>query len=269
MSTILFSNIFNIHQDEKNNKFIFKLGSIDEKKYIHPTKTLIDLPNSHNIPTLLSIFNDNCDPNTNGEKYFFNSIKDKIEVIFDVGSRDDSDYLLYDKEVHYFEPNPKFYQEIKNKPTKNKLSHFNNFGLSNKTGYSWYYPKYQSFYNRILSCKKNDEGNKIKLSLKTASEYIKTNNITHIDFLKIDTEGSEFNVLKGFEDLLSIVDVVQLEYGGTFIDNNTSLYEVLNYLYHYGFSKFYYISPDGLILITNYQDHYKYCNIACFKTLDI
>ena len=43
---------------------------------------------------------------------FFNAIKEDLEVIFDIGSRDDIDYLKnsYDKsrEFHLFEPDPKF-----------------------------------------------------------------------------------------------------------------------------------------------------------------
>ena len=153
MSSILFSNIFDIHQDEsKNNKFIFKIGINEEthKSTNSSSSTLLNLPNVCIQPTYN--LNNDCNPETNGEYSFFNSIQNKIKVIFDVGSRNDSQFTDYNQEVHYFEPDPNFYQQIKNKPNRNKLSYFNNFGLSNTNEYLWYYPLYQSFYNRILSC---------------------------------------------------------------------------------------------------------------------
>lgn len=70
-------------------------------------------------------------------------------------------------------------------------------GEANTTLY--YYPKYQSFYNRTTSCKINDDKNKILLNIKKTKDYIIEKNIEHIDFVKIDTEGFELSVLKGFE----------------------------------------------------------------------
>lgn len=47
---------------------------------------------------------DNCDSKTNGEESFFNVISDKINVIFDVGCRNDSIFLNFRGIVHYFDP---------------------------------------------------------------------------------------------------------------------------------------------------------------------
>ena len=63
------------------------------------------------------MFNDHYSK-TNGEEKFFMDIKDKINVIFDVGCRSDSEFLNFTGEVHYFDP-------------VNKASYFNNFGLGN------------------------------------------------------------------------------------------------------------------------------------------
>lgn len=50
---------------------------------------------------------------------FFNLIKENVKVIFDVGSRDDIDYIRnsYDcsREFHLFEPVPEFIIENKEK----------------------------------------------------------------------------------------------------------------------------------------------------------
>ena len=140
-------------------------------------------------------------------------IKDNIDVIFDVGCRSDSEYIHFNGEVHYFDPVDEFIETLKKQPNLNKSSHFNNFGLGDQDKQLYYYPKYQSFYDRINSCNTSDDANKILLHIKTGKEYIIRNNIEKVDFLKIDTEGYELNVLQGFEDCLKIVKIIQFEYG--------------------------------------------------------
>ncbi len=212
----------------------------------------------------------NSNTRANGEFLFYNLIKNKIKVIFDIGSRDDSDYLYFNGEVHYFDPVESFITKLKNKPNTNSKSFYNNFGLSNETKNTYYYPKYESFYNRINSCQICDDVNKVILNVKRAKDYMDENNIKNIDFIKIDTEGYELNVIKGFEDYVQNINIIQFEYGGTFLDNNTKLIHVIDYLKGYGFHKFSYLTPDGPpIEITDFTDHYKYCNIVCInKNLD-
>ena len=86
-----------------------------------------------------------------------------------------------------------------------------------------------------------------------------------VDFLKIDTEGYELNVLQGFEDTLENVKIIQFEYGGTFLDNNTKLIDVINYLGSKGFYKFSYLTNNGTVPILDFNDHYQYCNIVCIN----
>jgi FkbM family methyltransferase len=207
----------------------------------------------------------NCDTKTNGELFFYYLIKDKIKVIFDIGSRYDSDYLNFHGEVHYFEPVESFLDQLKKIPNNNSKSVYNNFGLSDETNSIYYYPRYESFYNRINSCTVCDDANKIILNVKRAKDYIYENNIKDIDFIKIDTEGYELNVLKGFDSYIENVNIIQFEYGGTFLDNNTKLIDVVNYLKSYGFHKFSYLTPHGPSEITDFTDHYQYCNIVCLN----
>lgn len=210
------------------------------------------------------IFN-NQDSKTNGEEKIYLNIKNKINTIFDVGSRSDSEFVDFDGEVHYFDPIESFIDDLQNQPNKNKTSYFNKFGLGNKNTELHYYPRYQSFYNRINSCKVDDDSNKILLSIKKGKDYVIEKNIQNIDFLKIDTEGYELNVLEGFEDFLGNIKIIQFEYGGTFLDNNTKLIDVKNYLEKNGFHKFAYLTHYGTEIITDFSDHYQYCNIICIN----
>jgi hypothetical protein len=51
--------------------------------------------------------------------------------------------------------------------------------------------------------------------------------------------------------------------GGTFLDNKTKMIDVINYLEQKGFHKFSYLTANGTEIITDFSDHYQYCNIVC------
>jgi FkbM family methyltransferase len=207
----------------------------------------------------------NCNSETNGEQHFYNHIKNNIQIIFDVGCRSDSEFINFEGDVHYFDPVETFVQTLSQKPNQNKNAYFNGFGLGNENKEVYYFPRYQSFFDRVNSCHISDDSNKILLKIKTAKEYILENNIQTIDFLKIDTEGYELNVLQGFEEYIKDIKIIQFEYGGTFLDNKLRLIDVVQYLENQGFHKFSYLVNNGVVPITDFNDHYQYCNIVCIN----
>ena len=221
--------------------------------------------NSITVPKDKEMFCDslifgNCNYATNGELFFIRGLPKNL-VVFDVGSRNDSLFIKYKGEVHYFEPNPEHLSHLSALENNNLKSFYNEFGLSDSDEDLLYYPRYESFVNRFKSCGYDDASNAKQLKLKCAENYIIENKIQLIDFLKIDVEGLEFKVLKGFGENIKNIHVIQFEYGGTFIDANIKLTEIINYLSEHGFSKFYYLCPRGLVLINDFSDHYNYCNI--------
>ena len=226
----------------------------------------------------------NKHPEKNSEHLFYESICKDCNVIFDVGCRTDSIYLDFTGEGHYFDPDSNFIKNIKTIKNSNKSAYFNEFGLSKITEIKNYYPAKQSFTWKV--------GNPIKLPLKKGSEYVIEKNIKTIDFLKIDTEGSEFDIIKGFGNFLNNIKIIQFEYGGTYVFNNVKLNDVINYLKNYNFNRFSYLSPTGpipiqmcdpieansspeslaltkskIVSIKNdiIPDHYNLCNIVCFN----
>lgn len=56
-----------------------------------------------------------------------------------------------------------------------------------------------------------------------------------VDFIKIDVEGEEVNVLKGAVTVISekLVKYIQFEYGGTYLDSSKTLEEVFSLLSSY------------------------------------
>jgi len=211
----------------------------------------------------------NGDSKTNGEYLFLTKIAPHINTIFDVGCRKESEFTQFNGVVHYFDPVKEFIDDLKTQANTNTQSYFNVFGLGNKDEEIDYFPSYQSFFNRTASCGVSDEASKRKLKIRRAADYIQENSsdIQTIDFLKIDTEGFEFEVLKGFDTYLKRVKYIQFEYGGTFMDNGVKLKDVVDYLSDRGFVEFSYLTGVGTHTITDFTDHYQYCNIVCRNSL--
>ena len=196
-------------------------------------------------------------------RFYKQFIEPNANVIFDVGCRFDSVFSSFKGDVHYFEPNNSFLEKLK-PLVHNKNSYFNNFGLSDKNEMLEYYNEQQSFVHRKLTHPDTYMNwTKSVFEVQRADEYIQKNNIRAIDFLKIDTEGFEFNVIKGFGNSIKRVKIIQFEYGGTYIDSGDKLKDVVEYLKSYGFGQFYYLKYEGMIPVTSLDDHYDYSNIVC------
>jgi FkbM family methyltransferase len=199
-------------------------------------------------------------------RFFKQFIERFAEVIFDVGCRFDTVFSNFNGKVHYFDPNAKFLEKLK-PIVKNSESYFNNFGLSDKNETLEYYNEQQSFVHRKLTHPDTYMNwTKSIFEVNRADEYIQKNSIESIDFLKIDTEGFELKVIKGFGDDIQKVKVIQFEYGGTFIDSGDKLKDVVHYLITYGFNQFHYLKYEGLVPLSSLEDHYEYSNIVCFNS---
>jgi FkbM family methyltransferase len=242
----------------------------------------------------------NDNEKTNGELRFIESIKNDIDVIFDVGCRSNSLFTSMDKIVHYFDPVESFINDLSKQSNNNKISIFNNFGLGNKNEEKYYYPSVESFNSREISVPKLNYNNKVKLQIRKGIDYIEEKNIENIDFLKIDTEGYDFEVIKGFGEAIKNIQIIQFEYGGTSLDENGfKLNDIIKYLEEKDFHNFSYLHHGGYTKIKDLKgqtvetsishrngvlsslsypkrveyiddngiipDHYNYCNIVCFR----
>lgn len=192
-------------------------------------------------------------------------IRGMVRTVFDVGSSDDSVFTDFMCDVHYFDPDPSRIQTLSAKRTKNITSSFNAFGLGEENTELYYYPMYFSFFDRVKSCSVSDDANKVALPIRSAKEYVLQNNVESIDFLKIDTEGYELSVLKGFDETIRRVKFIQFEYGGTYIDSGVKLIEVVEYLKSFGFGRFARLGIKGPENLTDFSDNYTYCNIVCIR----
>ncbi|WP_100753534.1 FkbM family methyltransferase [Vibrio salilacus] len=125
-------------------------------------------------------------------------------------------FKLNEKDVFVFEPHPQIFQEIKNR------YNFNNYELavSNTTG--------RARFNAI-DIQGNEYGNSGISSLRDGlttnkknfvdvdvemirmDDFLKENAINEIDFLKVDVEGMNYEVLEGFGEDLNKVKIIQTE----------------------------------------------------------
>ena len=154
---------------------------------------------------------------------------------------------LYIKATIYsFEPLLKEYEILKTKNIKN-LKPFN-IGFSNKKNQENFFVNQSSATSSLLPLSKNAGKIWQKKQLKridtkicnfdTLDNFCNEMNIKNIDFMKIDTQGSEYLVLDGAKELLSkkVIKNIQLEViiGDTYEGQKTIGFYI-NLLENYGF----------------------------------
>lgn len=139
----------------------------------------------------------------------FNSLTD-IKVVFDVGSRDDVDYLIHKPgiELHAFEPNQEFFEQLKTNVKDTPNVYINNFGCGDIEGEFQYNHGGQSI---SLPLDVDTLEDKTIVTVKRLDKYIEEHGIEHIDFLKIDTEGYEPNVMRGLGNKVKTCRYIQYE----------------------------------------------------------
>jgi FkbM family methyltransferase len=131
----------------------------------------------------------------------FASLKN-VRVVFDIGARDDVDYLILKPNIklHAFEPNPVFFAELEAQIGGMPNVFLNNFGLGDVDGEFEYNESSQAIGS-----------GGIIVAIKTLDEYVKKNRIKRIDFLKTDTEGYDYLILSSSPHTVKLCRYIQYE----------------------------------------------------------
>lgn len=149
------------------------------------------------------------------EKYTLSLIKDKVNVVFDVGARIDGNEFIEivpSARFHFFEPNITFSNELTTKLASYTNVTVNQFGLWNENlDNVTYYENVQSFIPHPF-IDSVDSG--LVFDLRTVDWYVAKHKISSIDFMKIDTEGGDYNILLGASKSIekNLVKFIQFEY---------------------------------------------------------
>jgi FkbM family methyltransferase len=92
------------------------------------------------------------------------------------------------------------------------------------------------------------------VSVITLDQFCQEHQIKTIDFLKIDVEGFEMEVLKGAKKMIDSKKIlnIQFEFGGNHLGGGNSFYEVYEFLSNYKISR---VLKNGLRQYGNYSKH--------------
>lgn len=217
----------------------------------------------------------------NGEQNIIDTILQPYDIIFDVGAYVGEwtsrviDKLQNNVTIFAFEPMEDAYKQfIENVQHKN-LSIFK-IALSNEQGNKDFFiyhhnPKFSSLYDRININEKYDTiPEKITVSCSTIDDFCSQKNIRHIDYLKIDAEGSDFMVLLGAKKKLSQekIGIIQFEYAASYKYAKATLHKAFSFLTKFNFVIFR-IAPAGLIYINSWYpelENYTYSNYLAVQS---
>lgn len=161
-------------------------------------------------------------PAFSGEKYLLKILKKRLPerpVIFDVGANTGQYASLVLSEIpsaqlYSFEPSLLAFSKLQ----KNLGNHENvqlfNLGLSDEEGVKMLFSaEGASVQSSFIG--KNQSALAEEATVTTLDLFCAEHHLEHIDFLKIDVEGFELNVLRGAKTLLKEkkVDFIQFEFG--------------------------------------------------------
>ena len=223
-------------------------------------------------------------------KFIIEGLENKNHLmIFDVGANvgqsiDRFRSNFNNCSIYSFEPSKKIF-EILNKNKKKKNNFLFNLALTEKAETkvlnSFEYHHINSFYeleknskfelSRKLSSNE-DKKFQTKEEVKCISldEFVKLNNVGQIDILKIDTQGSEPEVLKGAESLLlkqriSLIEVELII--GVAYERRLNFYDLEKFLIKYGYRLIAISEGGNVISYSSYQVDLIYVNEKIYKKI--
>lgn len=178
-----------------------------------------------------------------GEVWLQEKFSGKFKTIFDVGCNIGE----WSRMARSFHPNAEIHQfELSSSTYRKMLSNIdidskmfpNSFGLSDRTGTIpfKYKPSYDAVSSSVMDLRLDDSEIRTGF-VYTGDDYVGSRRIDQIDFLKIDTEGNEGNVFRGFEKTIAAgkVKIIQFEYGFICVLTKWMLIDSYRFLTPYGY----------------------------------
>lgn len=171
-------------------------------------------------------------------------IKDP-EIFFDIGAnkgqtiREMRKFFPHVK-IYAFEPNLSTYNIVNDKNKDDKLLELHQIAFNRNEGTAKFLSQYGSPHNHIIKQEKVDESFEI-VSVITGDTFCQKNDIDKIDFLKIDAEGYDLDILVGFGNMLRLnrIKYIQVECT-TNLDNHfhVHLERFIHFMHPFGYRLF-------------------------------
>ena len=210
-----------------------------------------------------------------GELYIIKSIKEDIQrkgVVFDIGANvgDWSKFVVkeyqgLDYKLFMFEPSLSAFNQLQQniKDTEDRFFYKIGFGDKKEKIKIYYDNEAQGSAGVFMKDAKYSE----EIEVDTIDRFCSKNNIQKIDFLKMDVQGYEYNILLGAEQMLKDgkIKYIQFEFDEPNIENRIffkDFWTLLSddyYIYHSLY--------NGLVKIENY--HYELENFRCMNYLAV
>lgn len=224
----------------------------------------------------IGIFNHESEK-ISGEGYFIERYVSKIRkgVILDVGANVGkySKYIKMmnqDIDIFAFEPHPATYQRlIKNVDGMDIKTYNVGVGASAGSLYLYDYAdkdgsSHASLYKDAIEQIHKGQAIAHKVRIISLDAFVIENNIDRVGLLKIDTEGHEMEVLKGFERCIrnNKVDLIHFEFNEMNIASRVCFKDFWEFLPNYDFSR---MLQDGLVPIRDYKP--VFCEIYAYQNI--
>lgn len=202
----------------------------------------------------------NYDFHTNGELHLLRtSLASLVKpIVFDVGANE-GDWcaevikLHPNVQLHAFEPVSSTFNKLASRlgasVTLNQMA----IGAERNTATIYLYknlPSWNSLHHRIdLSATASEE-----VKVETLTHYCHEHQVEHIDFLKIDAEGNDFEVLKGATELFANrqITIAQFEYARSFNNVPYTLKDYITFMKPFPYD-LYLLLPRKLLPIPVYH----------------
>ncbi len=222
--------------------------------------------------------------NISGEIFFLKKYLrqkgDKEIIVLDIGANI-GDYSKIVRpfsqraKIYAFEPNPAAFRKLEENAKRYNFTAFC-LGCGDKEGrFKLYNYKNCEDSSHGTFCKDVIEKIHSSFSVGTNAAIVRLDNfltnelgIKKIDLLKIDTEGYDFNVIKGAEKLVreNAIDVIQFEFNKMNVMSRVFFKDFVVFLFNY---EFYRLLPDGLVGLGEYDpviyEIYAFQNIIAIK----
>ena len=213
-------------------------------------------------------------PEQNGEFKVCDLFNPIIETYIDIGAKRGDFLEKFNCYKIAFEP------DVRNNKRLNKLSdEYYVFALSNTTGYidAWRFMKDNKsdndyFYVANIDfedpLKKKAYYKKRELQVAKLDDFKIKNKKT---FIKIDTEGMEYKILKGAKEFIEETNnlIIMFEYSWHWANQESKFLDAFKFLRERDFI-ITRVTPFGLIRIDNYfptMENVEYCNYLAFRNI--
>jgi FkbM family methyltransferase len=161
------------------------------------------------------------------ELWRFLSARKDVRTVFDIGARGSTFPDIFcrhpDRRVYLFEPlhHEPLTRQYGGRPDVVVCP----YGVGTRDELLPYFPNTESYVKRTVHVQSADP---LPLSVRSFDSIMREFELDSVDFVKIDTEGYEFTILKAAKEYIDSqrIRFVQFEIGGTIFDINENLYDI-------------------------------------------